>query len=101
MTSIAFSLRDAAAADADQLVVLYLRSRVAAMPWLVSPHGEAATQWWMEHVVLHEQHVRVAHDGDLLLGFTAVNGAWLEQLYVHPDHQGRGVGRIRSGTPSR
>ena len=50
------------------------------MPWLVSPHGEAATQWWMEHVVLHEQHVRVAHDGDLLLGFTAVNGAWLEQL---------------------
>ncbi|WNV76530.1 GNAT family N-acetyltransferase [Geodermatophilus sp. DSM 44513] len=46
----------------------------------------------MQHAVLAEQQVRVADDGRVL-GFAALDGNWLEQLYVDPDHQGRGAGR--------
>jgi GNAT superfamily N-acetyltransferase len=63
------------------------------MPWLASVHDEATTLWWMRQVVLAEQRVRVAHDGDILLGFSALDGQWLEQLYVQTEAQGRGVGR--------
>ncbi|MQA33563.1 GNAT family N-acetyltransferase [Modestobacter roseus] len=63
------------------------------MPWLASPHDEAATRWWMAHVVLAGQRVRVALDGGRVVGFAAVDGDWLAQLYVDPDHQGAGVGR--------
>ena len=79
--------------DAEELTVLFLRSRGRAMPWLTSPHDERSTRWWMQHVLLTDQHVRVAHEGSRLVGFAAVAGGWLEQLYVDPDHQGRGVGR--------
>lgn len=64
------------------------------MPWLVSPHDEASTRWWMEHVLLAQHHVRVAADGRRLVGFAALSGHWLEQLYVDPDNQGRGIGRM-------
>ncbi len=93
MAGYFFMLRDGVRYDADQLTALLLRTRADAMPWLRSPHDEHSTRWWMEHVVLAEQHVRVAAAGTRLLGFTAVNGDWLEQLWVSPEDQGRGVGR--------
>ncbi len=55
------------------------------MPWLRSPHGEHSTRWWMKHVVLAEQRVRVAAAGTRLLGFAAANRDWLEQLWVNPE----------------
>jgi len=86
-------LRDAVATDAEELASLFLRSRAQAMPGLASPHDEPSTRWWVQHVLLAEQHVRVASHGSRLLGFAAVAGDWLEQLYVDLDHQGRGLGR--------
>ena len=85
-------LRDGQGVDADPLTAVMLRSRATAMPWLRSPHDEASTRWWMEHVVLAEQNVRVAYIGSQVVGFAAVDGAWLEQLWVDPAEQGRGVG---------
>ncbi len=64
------------------------------MPWLLSPHDEASTRCWMEHVVLAKQRVRVVAAGNRLWGFAAVDGAWLEQLYVDPDRQRVGIGRL-------
>ena len=72
MAGYFFMLRDGVRYDADQLTALLLRTRADAMPWLRSPHDEHSTRWWMEHVVLAEQHVRVAAAGTRLLGFTAV-----------------------------
>ncbi|MEJ5946379.1 GNAT family N-acetyltransferase [Pseudokineococcus basanitobsidens] len=87
------SLSDATTDDAEALTTLLLRSRTRAMPWLASPHDEASTRWWVEHVLVADQHVRVALNDDRLLGFAAVEGDWLTQLYVDPDHQTDGVGR--------
>jgi putative acetyltransferase len=89
----AFLLRDGIQGDADQLTDVFLRARAVAMPWLVGPHGPAATRWWMEHVVLAEQRVRVAYDGSRVVGFAALHGNWVEHLYIDPEDQGRGVGR--------
>ena len=74
--------------------MLFLRSRAHAMPWLAILHDESSTRWWMEHSLLVEQRVRVAHDGDQLLGFTASTDGWLHHLYVDTDHQGHGIGRM-------
>jgi putative acetyltransferase len=82
-------VRDPGPDDAQSLTRLHVRSRAAAMPWLRSPHDETATRWWMQHVVLAEQRVRVVDDGRAV-GFAALDGDWLEQLYVDPDHQGQG-----------
>ena len=62
------SIRDGSRADTEPLTTLYLRSRTAAMPWLVSPHDEPAARWWMEHVVLAAQRVWVAQSSDRVLG---------------------------------
>lgn len=70
-----------------------LRARAAAMPWLRSPHDEVSTRWWMRHVVLIEQWVRVAHAGSRVVGFASVVDAWLEQLWIDPAEQGRSIGR--------
>jgi len=64
------------------------------MPWLAVPHDEQSTRWWIEHSLLVEQAVRVAHRGDQLLGFTASANGWLQHLYVDTDHQGQGIGRM-------
>ncbi len=80
--------------DAAQLTSLYLRARALAMPWLRSPHDEASTRWWMEHVVLSSQRVWVVEADNRLWGFAAVDGAWLEQLYVDPGRQRVGIGRL-------
>ena len=48
----------------------------------------------MEHSLLVEQAVRVAHRGDQVLGFTAGANGWLEHLYVDTAYQGRGIGRM-------
>jgi putative acetyltransferase len=93
VTGNPFRLRDAAPSDADRLTALYLRSRTVGMPWLISPHDDAETRLWVERVLLVEHRVRLVHEGNRVLGFAAVDGSWLEQLFVDPDHQGRGVGR--------
>jgi len=72
------SIRDGARADTERLTTLYLLSRTAAMPWLVSPHNERATRWWVEHVVLAAQRVWVAQSSDRVLGFAVLAGHWLE-----------------------
>ena len=87
-------LRAALPGDAVELTSVLLRSRSQAMPWLVSPHDEPSTRWRMQHVLLVERRVRVAHDADRVLGFAAATDTWLEQLYVDPEHQGQGVGRV-------
>jgi putative acetyltransferase len=93
VTARGSGIRRGVAKDAEQLTSLYLRARAAAMPWLRSPHDEASTMWWMEHSVVGEQRVRVVENQAELLGFAAMEGAWLEQLYVDPDRQRLGIGR--------
>lgn len=86
-------LRPAVPADAPALADVHTRSRAVAMPWLPHLHDLEETRAWFTHVVLPEQRVTVAEAGGRLLALSAVHGGWLEQLYVDPSAQGRGLGR--------
>ncbi len=86
-------LRPGRPEDAAALAVIHLRSRAAAMPWLPVLHDEAETRAWMASVVLLDQQVLVAERRGRPVGFAAVQGDRLEQLYVEPEAIGTGVGR--------
>jgi GNAT superfamily N-acetyltransferase len=86
-------LRPGRTDDAEVLADIHTRSRGAAMPWLPVLHEESETRAWMRDVVLADQEVLVAERDGRPVGFAAVDGEWLEQLYVAPEAIGTGVGR--------
>jgi GNAT superfamily N-acetyltransferase len=86
-------LRPGRSEDADVLAAIHTRSRAAAMPWLPVLHTESETRAWMRNGVLASQEVLVAERNGRPVGFAAVEGDWLEQLYVAPEAIGTGVGR--------
>ena len=87
------TLRTGRAEDAEILASIHHRSREAAMPWIPLVHEEAETRGWMRGIVLPNQWVLVAERHGRPVGFAAVEGEWLEQLYVEPEAIGTGVGR--------
>ena len=86
-------LRAGRAEDAEVLASIHHRSREAAMPWLPHLHEEEETRGWMRGIVLPHQQVTVAERAGRPVGYTAVEGDWLEQIYVVPEAIGTGVGR--------
>jgi len=84
-------LRPATAADAEQLTELYLATRrdsePAMPPQLHSPESVLAYTTGM----IVEKEVWVA-EADEIVGFATLAEAFLDALYVGPDHQGFGIG---------
>jgi len=78
--------------DVEAIVALFEGARDAAMPWLPVLHTREEDLAWMRNVVLPNNEVLVAERAGVLAGFAAIGAATLEHLYVHPNHQGAGVG---------
>ncbi len=87
-------LRQARLDDADAICDLYLASRRAALPYLRKVHSDAETRQWIAEVLLRDCAVWVAEADGCILGFAAVAGTHLEQLYLHPGHLRRGIGSL-------
>ena len=87
-------LREAVARDADALCDLYLASRRAALPYLKKVHSDEETRTWISAVLLRDCSVWVAEEKGRIVGFVAIAGTHLEQLYLHPDHLRRGIGSL-------
>ena len=62
------------------------------MPYHPELHHEAEDRDWMANTVLPNATVWVAEVDGRPFGYLALTGSRLDQLYVAPDHQGRGVG---------
>jgi ribosomal protein S18 acetylase RimI-like enzyme len=60
-----------------------------AMPVLHTPEEDVA---FYSNVVLPKSEVWVAEQAGSVTGFIAFRPGWVEHLYVHPDHQCRGIG---------
>ncbi|MDH2342042.1 GNAT family N-acetyltransferase [Bradyrhizobium sp. SSUT77] len=63
-----------------------------AMPWLVGLHTPDQDRWFYREHVFATCRVCGRFDGEVLGGIIAFRDGWIEQLYVLPAVQGRGVG---------
>ena len=62
------------------------------MPWLPDLHTEEETRAWVREVLVPRQEVWVAEVEGRIVGMAALGEEMLQQLYIHPDYQGRGIG---------
>ena len=94
--------------DLEALALLWRRSREGAQPWLELRMGYTPAEdlAFLRNVIAHECDIWIAREGPSLLGFLALNGEQIEQLYVDPPAQRTGAGtalldRARQLSPTR
>ena len=87
-----FTLRRAVPADAEAIAAVHTLSMRTAMPWLPDLHTEEETRAWVREVLVPRQEVWVAEVEGRIVGMAALGEEMLQQLYIHPDYQGRGIG---------
>ena len=85
-------LRRAEVDDADAVAAVFSPS-FETLTFLPRLHTREEDRGFVRDVVLAEQEVWVAEDDGRVVGFVALSDDTLEQLYVHPDAKGTGVGR--------
>jgi GNAT superfamily N-acetyltransferase len=83
---------EASIADAKTIAAVHVAARQMAMPWLPALHTPDEVHWYFKTMVLPVERVLVAREGVKVVGFVSVNQAWLNHLYIAPDHWGVGVG---------
>lgn len=86
-------IRPASAADLPMLAEVHLAARRAAgdaFPPAV--HGDDEVRAWVAGWDLTAYDVWLATLGEQVAGYARCTSSWLDDLYVHPDHQGSGVG---------
>lgn len=87
------SFRQANATDLPAVAAVYLASRTAAMPAMPPMAHEPAEV--VEYVASWNLDVRdlwLAEVDGHVAGFANLTGSWLDDLYVHPDFAGQGIG---------
>ena len=86
-------VRRAGAGEDGAVAGVWLRSRAASAPYIPPPkHTEEEVRSWFRDVVLPTREVWVAEDNDTIVGLLALEGAWIDQLYVDAGLTGRGIG---------
>lgn len=91
MTSTDLLLRLATEDDTDAVTRVYLAARRAA-PMPPPVHDDDAVRYWVEGKLQGYDETWVAVVDEAVVGFARLAGDWLDDLYVAPEHAGRGVG---------
>ena len=79
--------------DAAEITALYLSSRLEALPFVQTVHTDSEVLDWMRNVLLKRGETVVARRCGTIVGFAALVGDALDQLYVLPGHYRCGIGR--------
>lgn len=85
-------IRRATTADAPGAGEVRVVSFRAALPTVRPAHQETAVRAWVRDVLIAGGNTWVAVEGSDVVGVLALAPGWVEQLYVHPRAQGRGIG---------
>ncbi|WP_334446445.1 GNAT family N-acetyltransferase [Bradyrhizobium sp. AZCC 1610] len=63
-----------------------------ALPWLAGMHTHDEDRWFYRERMFKTCTLWGTFDRDVITGMIAFHDDWIEQLYVLPEAQGRGVG---------
>jgi GNAT superfamily N-acetyltransferase len=91
MTNSALIIRQLQLADMDAAARVHRAAFDHALPWLTGLHTSDEDRWFYRERVFTEYHVQ-AFEGGALAAIIAFRSDWIDQLYVLPQVQGRGVG---------
>jgi GNAT superfamily N-acetyltransferase len=88
-------IRLADAADAAVIARIHMTSRAAAMPYLPpQKRNHSQVTRWVEDVLLKACRTWVAVRDAEILGYAALEGDMLEDLYLQPDVRRQGIGTL-------
>ena len=82
----------ATAADGDEIADLYLASRADALGHLKRAHTDDEVRAWMKSTRLNQGSVWVARRKGGIVGFLALDGDHVDQLYLRPGSYRAGIG---------
>jgi ribosomal protein S18 acetylase RimI-like enzyme len=85
-------VRRATAADAAEVATVYIASRRAAVAWLPTVGTDAEIRAFVIDRMVPEQETWVAETGGRIVAVMVLGAVEVDQLYVSPDSQHRGVG---------
>jgi GNAT superfamily N-acetyltransferase len=77
--------------DAEQITEIFWAAR-RRMSYLPELYNFDQTHWWIENIMAPQSELWIAEVHAVPVGFAALNGDWLDHLYLAPAHQGRGIG---------
>lgn len=87
----------AAPDDGAAIAELYLAARADALPFLRRIHSDAAIRGWIIHDRLGRGEIWTARLAGEIVGFLALDGDEIDQLYLRPGHYRRGIGSLLLG----
>jgi ribosomal protein S18 acetylase RimI-like enzyme len=90
-----YSIREYRSDDFDALTILWRISREKSLPEFQRAKGHFfyEDQDYFQNHILHNNQVWVVASRQHPVAFMAINKDFIDQLYIHPDHQRRGIGR--------
>jgi GNAT superfamily N-acetyltransferase len=85
-------VRRAHPGEAAAVAELWLRARRSAAGIPPAVHSDAEVRDWVRDIVLPTQEVWVVGGQPEPMAMMVLDGEWIEQLYVAPEHLRRGLG---------
>jgi len=92
-----YQLKRLALEDMDAVAVAHRTAFDERLPWLSGLHTPDEDRGYFRGPVFETCEVWGALDGGRLAGFIAFRDGWIDQLYILPGDQGRGIGRALLG----
>src|SRR5258707_14238784 len=89
---MAISFRRATAADASEVATVYIASRRGAAAYLPTVGTDAEIRAFVIHQMVPERETWVAEDRGRMVAVLTLNEDEVDQFYVAPGEQRRGVG---------
>ncbi len=84
--------RRATLEDMPAVAAIHRRAFRSAMPHIPELHTSEEDLKYFSTEVFPANEIWVTEEDKVLTGFIAFHDGWVAHLYIHPDHQGKGLG---------